>query len=128
MSKNIRILYLYIVSFITLCMMVGAFVGVVNTTVSYLAPSVNYYGSVYPMTKEGVAVDTSVSSNTTSTTTGETTAIDNYKKGLAGERDVQKTKNLKSMFSAIAVLVVSAPLFIYHWSKIQKERKEEEAV
>jgi len=105
--------------------MVGAFVGVVNTTVSYLAPSVNYYGSVYPMTKEGVAVDTTVS---TSTVTDQTTAIDNYKKGLAEERLNQRTKNLKNMFSAIAVLVVSTPLFIYHWSKIQKERKEEGAV
>lgn len=123
MSKNIRILYLYIVSFITLCMLVGAFVGVVNTTVSYLAPNASYYADVYTTSKEGVSTDTSVVSST-----DNTTAIENYKKGLEQRILNQKTKNLKEMFSAIAVLVVAVPLFVYHWSRIEKARKEEEAV
>lgn len=126
MSKHIRTLYLYIVSFVTLCMVVGSFIGIVNTTVAYIYPNVNYYGGVYPMS------DSSVVSSGTNVTTTSSTAIENekkaveeYKKGLANEELMQKTRSLKSIFGAIAVLVVSVPLFIYHFGKIEKERKEE---
>ncbi len=120
MSKNIRTLYLYIVSFITLCMLVGAFVAIVNTTVSYLAPTVNYYRAYPSYPYESV--------NDSNYENTDPNAVEDYRKGLEEERLVQKTRNLKSIFSSIAVLLVSAPLFIYHWGKIEKERKEEGAM
>lgn len=131
MSKNIRILYLYIVSFITLCMMVGSFVGIVNTTISYLYPTANYYGGYYPATttKDYVSTDVNTGSGVISGDTSiydEQKAIDAYKKGLADEELTQKRRSLKSIFGAIAVLVVATPLYIYHFGKIEKERKEEE--
>ena len=137
MSKNIRTLYLYVVSFITLCMMVGAFVGIVNTTVSYFAPNVSYYGSIYPVdyAMDGNStISAQEKENITSgATTGLTTfdeqkAIADYKAGFIKAELAEKTRNLKSIFSAIAVLLVASPLFVYHWSRIEKDRKEEGAV
>lgn len=129
MSKNIRTLYLYIVSFVTLCMMVGAFVGIVNTTVSYFAPNVNYYGSIYPMDYKSstISAEDAKIINVTDKLDIEK-GVANYKAALAEETEEQKLRNLKGIYNSIAVLVVASPLFAYHWSRIEKERKEEGAV
>jgi hypothetical protein len=77
-TKNIRIIYLYLMSLIFLFMSVGGFVSLVNNVSSYLIEEQIYY-----------------------------------------------TSSLRGIFSSVAVVIVSLPLYIYHWNSIKKERVEE---
>lgn len=100
MSKYVRTIYLYVVSFITLCMIVVGIVGTVNSITSYYFPTVYYYSNYEYGTKE-------------------------YNLGYNDELLSKKRSSLKEMFTFIAVAVVGAPLFAYHWKSILKEEKEE---
>lgn len=108
MAKNIRILYLYIVSFIALSMIVIGFISTVNAIASYCYPVVYYYyGSYYDS-------DDDYNYNY------------NYSEELARETRNEKRESLRQGISYSAVTVVGTCLFTYHWKKIQNERKEEE--
>jgi len=100
MAKNIRIIYLYIVSFIALVMIVMGFISTVNAIASYCYPVVYYYGNSY----------------------GD---VDNYTEELAIRTRNEKRESLREGISYCAVTVVGTCLFTYHWKKIQNERKEE---
>ena len=102
MAKNIRILYLYIVSFIAIAMVVVGFISTVNSIACYCYPVVYYYHSSY----DNYNYD--------------------YAEGLARETRNEKRENLREGISYSAVTVVGTCLFAYHWKKIQNERKEEE--
>ena len=105
MAKNIRTIYLYVVSFIALTMIVVGFVSTINAIVSYNYPVVYYYhGNYYK--------DDDYSYN--------------YEEGLARETRNEKRESLKEGISYTAVTAVGTCLFAYHWKKIQNERKEEE--
>ncbi|MDD2627705.1 MAG: hypothetical protein PHR25_01365 [Clostridia bacterium] len=103
MSKNIRILYLYIISFIALCMIVGGFIGTVNGIASYYHPSVYHYYTEY---------------NNASDST--------YKENYEIRKRNAKRDSIKESITTASIVVIGAPLFMYHWSKIQEERKEGE--
>ncbi len=100
MSKNIRIIYLYLVSFIALGMIVIGFITTVNSVSSYFFPIVNYY-SYY----------------------GEDSY--NYDEEIAIRTRNAKKESIKNAISSFTVIAIGTPLFIYHWKKIQIERKEE---
>lgn len=105
MSKYVRTIYLYLVSLITLCMIVVGIVGMVDSYVAYLKPTTyNYYS--YP----------TYSSDKT---------FEIYKKEVADHVKASQIKSIKTMFTYVTVLVVSAPLFVFHWQTIEKERKME---
>lgn len=109
MAKNIRILYLYVVSFIALVMIVAGFISVVNSIASYCYPVVYYYHSSYKYDDYNNKVyDYS------------------YAEGLARETRNEKRESLREGISYSAVTVVGTCLFAYHWKKIQNERKEGE--
>jgi hypothetical protein len=40
------------------------------------------------------------------------------------EMENDKIENLRNGISSLALLAVSTPLFIYHWKKVESERKE----
>lgn len=109
MSK-IRIIYLYSVCLITLFMAVGGFISSVNYIAqcsfptSYYA-STYYYGDKYVETEYDYKYDAF------------------YQKS---ERENEKIRNLKSSINSFALLIISAPIFAYHWRKIESERKESE--
>ena len=105
MAKNIRIIYLYIVSFIALAMMVIGFIYTVNAIASYCYPVVYYYGSYYDYDEENYNYD--------------------YNEELARETRNEKRECLREGISYASVTVVGTCLFAYHWRKIQNERKEE---
>lgn len=99
MSKNIRIIYLYLVCLITLFMIIGGFVSTINSFAEYFFPT-NYYGSYsYYYDAEEIANE-----------------------NIRKQND--KIDNLKSAVTSIALLVVAIPVFAYHWKKIEKDRKE----
>lgn len=118
MSKNIRVLYLYIISFIALWMIIGGFVGVVNNVAAYKYPTVDYYGEEYYPN----------SSSSSNSFYEGSEAVGNYKQGLENKENSVKLRSIKNIFNALTVLLVSIPLFAYHFSKIEKERKEEEVL
>lgn len=95
MSKNIRTLYLYIVSFIALGMIVIGFVCTVNACASYFFPVVNYYDM-----------------------------SDSQEEMLIRERN-KKTESIKEAISSGTVVAIGIPLYLYHFGKVQKERKAE---
>lgn len=106
MAKNIRILYLYVVSFIALVMIVVGFISTVNSIASYCYPVVYYYHSSY-----NDKYDSNYDYN--------------YSEELARETRNEKRESLREGISYSAVTIVGSCLFVYHWKKIQNERKEE---
>lgn len=89
MSKNIRVIYLYLVCLILLFIIIGSFV--------YSSYSIGEY--LFPTSYSAVG----------------TTSYENA-----------RIESLRVAISSIATFVVSLIIFIYHWRKIEKERKEME--
>lgn len=109
MAKNIRTIYLYVVSFIALAMIVLGFVATVNAIASYYYPVVYYYGGSYYSDKDDY----------------RGISDDRYYQELAIETKNEKRESLREGISYFATTVVGSCLFTYHWRKIQTERKEE---
>lgn len=104
MSKNIRIVYLYLVSLITLGMIVIGIVCTITATTSYFFPVVNYY-NYYKEDELHNEYD--------------------YEEQLAINTRNEKKQSIREAISSVSIVAIGAPLYIYHFSKIQKERKEE---
>lgn len=100
MSKYVRTIYLYIVSFITLCMLIVGIVGTVTSLVAYKYPTVNYYSEYSYGTQK-------------------------YETGYQEDLEMTKRSSMKEMFTFIATAVVATPLFIYHWKSILKDNEKE---
>jgi len=112
MSKYVRTIYLYLVSLITLCMLVVGVLGTVNSYVAYLMPtSTEYYEYSYPY--DYYASEESYSQKLIA-----------YKQDVINKKEGAQKKSLKTMFTYITVIAVSAPLFAFHFKSTNKERKE----
>lgn len=93
MSKNIRTLYLYLVSLIALGMIVIGCISTIDECASYFFPTIDYYNMT-----------------------------DNKEEALIKERN-EKTQSIKSAISSASVAIIGVPLYMYHFGKVQKERK-----
>ena len=102
MSKNIRFVYLYLVTFIALGMVVIGIVTAVNSITSYYYPSISYYYS-YDTDEDGTS----------------------YNKEQEIRVRNAKISSLKGAISSFSVVVIGGAIYTYHWKKIQKERNEE---
>lgn len=91
-SKDIRILYLYIISFIALLTIMFSVSSLVDNITRYAFPT-DY--SFNQETSEEVKY--------------------NY-----------QIRTLRQIFTSGAIILIAAPLYLYHWSMIQKERLGEE--
>lgn len=100
MSKYVRTIYLYIVSFITLCMLIVGIVGAVTSLVAYKYPTVRYYSEYAYGTQK-------------------------YETGYQEEFEMARRSSIKELFTFIATAVVAAPLFIYHWKSTLKDNDKE---
>jgi len=99
MSK-IRIVYLYLVCLISLFIAVGSFVGGVNQTAEYFFPT-SYYDYSYDYMSFGGNAYPEENAN-------------------------YKAATLRALITCFAFSAVALPLFIYHWRRIEIERKESE--
>lgn len=112
--STIRIIYLYLVCLITIFMAVGGFVTAVNHISQYFFPtSYSYYN--YPVYYEDEDYN------------DEKFMEYDYKADQANqeiEKQNQKIRDLKASITSLALVAVSIPIFIYHWKKIELERKE----
>lgn len=100
MSK-LRNIYLYLVSFVSLIMILMGIIFTVQNTTDVIFPT-NYYYEGYPQEKEN-----SFSAES--------------KKIYEENRNMENKKNVAK---AITVVVVALPTFAYHWRLIEKERKD----
>lgn len=110
-SNNIRTLYLYIVSFLSLMAIVIGTVYLVERVTNYIYP-VDY---AYDITLEKISPDTGAYPDQVN----NTPTIEEQKANA-------QISTLRDIFTALAIILVSAPLYTYHWTMVQKERKREE--
>ena len=103
MTNNIRIIYLYIVSFITLGMIIGGISSAVNNVASY------YYPDSY-IFFENKANDKDY--------------IYDYQEKRENEvrKENYKSERIKNAIVSGAVIVVGSIMYKYHWNIIEKER------
>ena len=111
MSNNIRIIYLYVVAFITLGMIVGWIVSTTYNIAEYFCPT-SYIFFENETSNSGSLYDDYDFVESTSTT-NSTIKKQNYKK--------QKIKNI---VVSVVVVAVGAIMYTYHWKIIEKERNK----
>ena len=93
MSNNIRTIYLYIVSFISLVMIVGGIMSFVYSVVSYNYPVVSGYYSY----KEN--------------------EMFKYEDEYIEDKKQAERESLRNSILSVAVIGVGVPIHIYHWKK-----------
>ena len=102
MTNNIRTIYLYIISFITLGMIVGGIASVVNNITLY------YYPTSYIFFNEHNSND----------------YIYDYSE--SNEKKIQrenyKREKIKNTIVSVAVVIIGGIMYKYHWNLIEKER------
>lgn len=101
MKSYFRVLYLYVISAITLAMIVGGVIATFNAVAEYKYPH-SYYSSYYD-------------------------DEDDYDYEEIQEKKYKEdVRNAKMIFTDIAVVLIATPLYVYHWGRIEKERMEME--
>lgn len=103
MSNRFRTIYLYIVSLITLSMMVGGIVSTANNIASY------FYPDSYAFFEEE-----------------SYSTYDDYDSNRNKEikRENYKNEKIKNTVVSIAVIIVGGVMYKYHWNIIEKERNK----
>jgi hypothetical protein len=109
-SKNIRTLYLYVVSFLALMAMIYGTVTLVEKITNYIYPVDYAYDQTY-INSYPEKGDYTIQDNSNS---------------IAIQQENTRIRTLREIFTSLAVIVVSVPLYSYHWAMAQKERKKEE--
>lgn len=120
MGKYFRTIYLYIVSFGTLCMLVAGFVGTVNGVFSYLYPVV----STYLVDFDQDRYETNCKEIKGDYSTDCWSIKEDYKTLEDAETIVKRAK-LKETFTYLAVFVCGAPLYLFHSNQLKKESEKE---
>lgn len=115
-TKNIRILYLYIVSFLALMAIIYGIVNLVEKVTNYVYPVDYSYNQSY--------VDGYTEKKYTIQDDNEYTTQNNN--DITIQRNNVQVRTLREMFTSIAIILVAVPLYGYHWTMAQKERKKEE--
>lgn len=104
MSNNVRIIYLYIVAFITLAMIVTGIISAVNNIAYYFFPdSYVFYENDYNDYSYNNHYD-----------------YDEEKNEI--EKENYKTEKIKNTVVSLVVVVIGAIMYKYHWNMIEKEK------
>ena len=105
MGNNFRTMYLYIVSLITLGMIVGGIVSTVNNITSY------FYPDSYVFFEQE-------SSNQYDIYDYEDTKNNEIK------RENYKNEKIKNSVVSVAIIIVGGIMYKYHWKIIERERNK----
>lgn len=104
MTNNIRTFYLYIVSFITLGMIIGGITSFVNNITLY------YYPDSYIFFNENSSNNDYI-----------------YDYSESNERKIQRenyrSEKIKNSVVSVVVVAIGIIMYKYHWNIIEKERK-----
>ena len=101
-SKNIQIVYLYLVCFITLMMTIGGVIATVNAVAKICLPVVHI---PYSHLRETNHSDESIADE------------------IAAHTENERIRSLRSFFNSIIVWIVALPIFMLHWKRISKEKE-----
>lgn len=105
MKFSLRLLYLYLFSFVGLIIVVFGSIGLVNLGLkTYLFTDADYY-EVTPVINEKGQPTISVEEETA-----------RQKREVARQRQRQ-------MAESVASIIVGLPVYLYHWNTIQREKK-----
>ncbi len=105
MKLNIRILYLYLFSFIGLLIIVMGSIRIVDLGIkTFIFPDADVY-EAYPVSLEEPQVNKM--------------EMVRYQET---DRSRQKQRDLSN---ALSMIIVGAPLYLYHWKTIQKENSKD---
>lgn len=105
MANNFRTIYLYIVSLITLGMIIGGIVSIANNVTSYFYPDSYVFFS-----EESSSYDYDYGYD-----------YDDIRKNEI-KKENYKNEKIKNTVVSVAVSVVGAVMYKYHWNIIEKER------
>lgn len=105
MASNFRTIYLYIVSLITLGMVVGGIVSTINNITSYFYPD-SY--AFFEQESSTYSIDDDYDYDTTR---NNQIKRENYKNG-----------KIKNTVVSLVVATVGGIMYKYHWNIIEKER------
>jgi len=113
MKFNIRLIYLYLFSFVGLLVFVIGCVRLVDLGLKVVVfNNADMYTS-YPTTPYKDASDTRT--------------MEQIKEDVQVQQRMQleesKRNRQREISSSLAMIIVGAPLYLYHWSSIQKENK-----
>ena len=127
---NLRNLYLYAVSFVTLLMTLSGVVATASQLIDFALPTTyayNYdYNYAYPYTgmpeyaEDGTELTTEEQKAQEEKRIAEQTAY--QEQYQAEQRGLEQKNSLKSACKSFVLVLVSAPMFLLHWKKIQAER------
>lgn len=113
MANNFRIIYLYIVSLITLCMIVGGIVSTVHYISTYIFPDSYVF---FEEDNKDYLTDYNNSYNN-----NYNNDYSEQKNRLIRQNNYKK-EQIKNAVVSIAVITVGSILYKYHWKLIEKER------
>ena len=108
MKFNIKLLYLYLFSFIGLLVVVIGMIQLVNLGLKvYIFKGADEYTYAVPMMESPkIASDEA-----------------RFQKEAAINQKIETVRNRQRQFSdAIAMVLVGLPLYLYHWKKIQSQK------
>lgn len=113
MKFNIRLIYLYLFSFVGLIVFVvgcvrlvdlGLKIVVFNNADMYVSYPITGFKDINdPRTKEQITIEN--------------------EQGQKAQLEESKRNRQREVSSSLAMIIVGAPLYLYHWSAIQKENK-----
>ena len=106
--SRLRYVYLYLVSFVTLMMILFGFIFTVQNAVDLIFPAENYSYPI-PYRENGITEE----------------EIKMYEENQQRELQNQINRNRKDVVKAVSVVFIAVPVFVYHWRKIETERKLE---
>ncbi len=106
MKFNIRLIYLYLFSFIGLLIVVIGTVRMVDLGIKvFVFKDADKYPYYMPQTV---------------TPDGKTVEVDEEKQKKLGEEEATRNRQ-RELSGAVSMMVVGLPLYLYHWKTIQKE-------
>ena len=128
---SLRHFYLYAVSFVTLLMALSGIVATASQLIDFALPTTSAYSYdydyAYPYTvlseyaDDGTKLTLEEQQAQQEKLMADQTA---YQDQYRNEQQKLEQKNaLKSACKSYVLVLVSAPMFLYHWKKIQTERE-----
>lgn len=125
----IRLIYLYLVALIGLVVFLMGGVGIVNTGLkAALGVNDSYFTSPNEMCRAQFTVATSAPTVTAKLPDENST---DFKQCLVNQEqqqnDQQKNDRKRNIAEALAQIILGAPIWLYHWSVIQRDHKDQTA-
>jgi hypothetical protein len=99
---TLRNVYLYLVCLVTLVISIFAAVSLVRSTVELLYPDPGYYAYSAPDKQSGVSDE-------------------ERERQEQASRDSQRRQAVLSLVGSGTLLLLSGPLYAYHWRRVQRE-------